>query len=347
MNNFPAVRGAVFALLAALLFGASTPLLQRAGVGVGGWMTAALLYAGAAAMGFLLRSPSSEEARLTPKHWPRLSLMALFGAVIGPAALSWALQHTSGTSASLMLTLEAVFTALLSFLLYREPLDRRVGTAIILLTIGGALLVLDRAANDSTQIIGLLAVTTATIAWGMDNTLSRDLSHLDPGQVVSGKAALGACCSVLIALAFGQTELTLATGTAVFLIGALGYGLSLHFYLLAQRAFGAARTGSVFATAPFVGAVIAFGLGERGFSGWLASGAALMAAGVALHLLERHEHDHQHEELTHEHAHTHDDGHHRHHHDPMPTGAHSHEHRHTPLTHSHPHTPDLHHSHSH
>ena len=347
MNNFPAARGAFFALLAALLFGASTPLLQRAGVGVGSWMTAALLYAGAAATGLLLRSPSNEEARLTLKHWPRLSLMALFGAVIGPTALAWGLQHTNGTGASLMLTLEASFTALLSFLLYREPFDRRVGIAITLLTLGGVLLVLDRAANGGTQIIGLLSVAAATTAWGMDNTLSRELSHLDPGRVVLGKAALGAFCSMLIAVALGQTTFTLTAGAALFFIGAMGYGLSLRFYLLAQRAFGSARTASVFATAPFIGAVIAFGLGERGFSGWLAGGAVLMAAGVAFHLLERHEHDHQHETVTHEHAHTHDDGHHHHRHNPMPTGAHSHEHWHPPLTHAHPHTPDLHHSHSH
>ena len=70
--------------------------------------------------------------------------MALCGAVIGPVALAWGLQHTSGMSASLMLTLEAVFTVLLSCLLYREHIDRRVGLAIALLTLGGGLLVFDR-----------------------------------------------------------------------------------------------------------------------------------------------------------------------------------------------------------
>lgn len=83
----------------------------------------------------------------------------------------------------------------------------------------------------------------------------------------------------------------------LFLIGVTGYGLSLRFYLLAQRALGAARTGSVFATAPFIGAVIAFGLGERELSPWLLGGAALMVSGVVLHISERHEHKHEHETL--------------------------------------------------
>ncbi|MEP7262560.1 MAG: DMT family transporter, partial [Usitatibacter sp.] len=335
------------ALLAAVLFGASTPLVQRAGVNVGGWMTAALLYAGAAAAGYVLRSNASREAAVERGHWPRLVAMAVFGAVIGPAALAWGLQHTSGTSASLMLTLEAVFTALLSLLLYREQFDRRIWLAMGLLTLGGALLVVDRTGTGTTQIVGLLAVIGATVAWGLDNTLSRSLADLDPGRVVLGKASIGAACSLLLAAGTNQTSVPWAAGLALFFIGAVGYGLSLRFYLLAQRAFGAARTGSVFAAAPFIGAAVAFALGERGFSLWMAGGAALMVAGVVLHLAEQHEHAHQHELLEHEHAHTHDDGHHGHTHDAPVTGAHSHLHVHQPTKHSHAHTPDLHHVHIH
>ncbi len=347
MKNHPAARGAFLALSSALLFGASTPLLQRVGVGVSGWMTAAMLYAGAAVAGLLLRSGTAKEAALRRRDWPRLLSMALFGAVIGPAALAWGLQHTSSMSASLMLTLEAVFTVLLSCLLYREHIDRRVGLALALLTLGGMLLVLERAGNGTAQVIGLLAVMGATFSWGVDNSLSRPLADLDPGRVVLGKAAAGSACSFLIAAATGGTDLTLAAGVGLFLLGATGYGLSLRFYLLAQRAFGAARTGSVFATAPFIGAVIAFGLGERELSLWLLGGAALMVAGVVLHIAERHEHEHWHEALEHEHAHTHDDGHHTHSHATMPVGAHSHRHAHEPARHSHAHTPDLHHVHKH
>lgn len=227
-----------------------------------------------------------------------------------------------------MLTLEAVFTALLSYLLYREQIDRRVGMAIVLLTLGGVSLVLDRAISGGTQVAGLLAVVAATIAWGIDNTLSRGLAHLDPGRVIWGKATLGAIGSLLIAWISGQVSVPLLIAAEIFLIGAIGYGLSLRFYLLAQRSFGSARTGSVFAAAPFVGALIAFALGERGFSWWLTGGATLMASGVVLHVLEQHEHQHGHDDLEHEHAHTHDDGHHAHLHSPMPIGAHSHVHRH-------------------
>ena len=345
--QWPALRGGLIALMAAVLFGVSTPLVQRFGVGIGSFTTAALLYAGAALIGALLRRPIEREARVQRGDAPRLALMALFGAAIGPVALAWGLQRTSGASASLMLTLEAVFTAVLARLWYHETLDRRVVLAMVLLTLGGMVLVVDRAEGGASQMLGLLAVLVATAAWGVDNTLSRSVADRDPGQVVMFKGALGAVATTLIAVVFGEPAPGLWPALALIAVGATGYGLSLRFYLLAQRAFGAARTGSVFAFAPFVGALFAFALGERSGSAWMLAGAALMASGIVLHLAERHGHEHEHDALEHEHAHGHDDGHHTHRHDPMPVGMHSHLHSHEPMRHGHAHVPDEHHGHRH
>src|SRR5689334_11523458 len=102
----PAIRGSLLALAAAVLFGISTPLVQKFGSGVGPFTTAALLYAGAAVAGAVSRRRVEREARMVPGDLPRVLAMAAFGAVLGPVALAWGLQRTSGTSASLMLTLE-------------------------------------------------------------------------------------------------------------------------------------------------------------------------------------------------------------------------------------------------
>jgi drug/metabolite transporter (DMT)-like permease len=337
----------LLALLAAALFGVSTPLVQRFGVGIGAFSTAALLYAGAAVAGALLRQPVGIEARLRRRDAGRLVAMAAFGAVIGPVALAWGLQHTSGTSASLMLTLEALFTAVLAWLLYRETMDGRVWTAMLLLLAGGVVLVLDQSRGGEARMWGLLAVLLATAAWSVDNTLSRALAERDPGQVVLAKAALGAAATTVAAVVLGEPPPTAARALALVAIGATGYGLSLRFYLLAQRAFGAARTGSVFAFAPFIGAAFAVALGDRSASGLMAAGSALMLAGVVLHLAESHGHEHEHEALEHDHAHRHDDGHHNHVHEPMPEGEHSHVHHHPQARHTHPHVPDAHHVHRH
>ncbi|MDI1259360.1 DMT family transporter [Aquabacterium sp.] len=345
-QRLPALRGGFMALVAAVLFGVSTPLVQRWGLHIGTFSTAALLYAGASLIGFGLRRKVDREAQVQGGDVPRLALMALFGAMIGPVALAWGLQNTSGTSASLMLALEAVFTAVLAWLWYGETIDRRVMSAMTLLTLGGMVLVLDRTDAGGSEVAGLLAVMAATAAWGVDNALSRALAQRDPGQVVMLKGAIGATATAALAVFFGEPVPAAWPALGLLLVGASGYGLSLRFYLLAQRAFGAARTGSVFAFAPFIGALLAATLGE-GINLWMLGGAALMMGGLVLHLAETHAHEHEHAPMVHEHAHSHDDGHHGHEHDPMPVGMHSHPHRHELVRHSHAHVPDEHHAHPH
>ena len=347
-SALPALRGGLMALLAAALFGISAPLVQRLGTGLGPFTTACLLYAGAAAFGAASRRPIEREARLLRADVPRLLAIALCGAVIGPVAFAWGLQHTGATGASLLLTLEVVFTFAFAWLLYREAIDGRVAMAMALLVAGGALLAVDAGGGAAANHVrGLGAVALATAAWGLDNTLSRALAERDPGQVVMWKAALGASATLGLALMFGEPMPAPATALGLAAVGATGYGLSLRCYLLAQRAFGAARTGSVFAFAPFIGAALAVALGDRAGGAWMLAGGAAMLAGIVLHLMESHRHPHVHEPLEHEHAHTHDDGHHEHAHDAVPAGAHSHAHAHAPQRHTHAHVPDAHHAHRH
>ena len=347
LSTWPALSGGLLALAAAALFGLSTPLVQRFGVGLGAFTTAALLYAGATLVALFSRRHAEQEAPLRRADAGRLLAMAAFGAVLGPVALAWGLQHTSGFSASLMLTLEAVFTALLAWRWYGEAMDKRIATAMLILLAGGLVLVVEQGTSAGTQWLGLLAVSLATAAWGVDNALSRGVADRDPGQVVWVKAALGTGATALLAWWWGDALPDLGPALALVAIGATGYGLSLRFYLLAQRAFGAARTGSVFAFAPFIGAMGAFALGERAASWGMWLGGGLMLVGVVLHLSESHAHTHAHEALSHEHAHSHDDGHHLHTHEPMPLGSHSHSHSHSAMEHHHPHVPDAHHTHRH
>jgi drug/metabolite transporter (DMT)-like permease len=346
-SHKPTLRGAAMALLAAVLFGVSTPLVQHFGVGLGAFTTASLLYTGAALIGFLLRQPVATEAHLQHGDWRRILAMASFGAVIGPVALAWGLQRTRGGWGCVMLSLEALFTALLAWGIYRETMGRRVWMAMLLLLAGGAVLVLDQGQLGRTQLTGLIAVLLATAAWGTDNALSRGVADRDPGRVVLAKAALGACATLLMAAIAGEPLPTTNAAVALLAVGAKGYGLSLRFYLLAQRSFGAARTGSVFAFAPLIGALVAFSLDERSASTLLVLGGSLMVLGVLLHLAETHQHTHLHDALLHEHAHRHDDGHHHHPHSDLTVITHSHAHQHEPQSHSHAHAPDAHHVHRH
>lgn len=341
-------RGAGLALLAAACFGFSVPLVRAAGVSAGPWTTAGLLYSGAALVSLFLRQHPKREAPLSRKNAPTLLLAALFGSALAPASLAWGLQRTSALSASLLLNAEAVFTILLASVAYREHVGLRVATATAILALGGAFLVLGREPDGGRDLLGMVAVLAATAGWAVDNVASRPLAEVDPGSVVMAKSLVGATVSLTAGAMSGESAPGASAGFLLPAIGAVGYGLSMRFFLLAQRSFGTARTTSVFATAPFLGALLAVAMGDRPAPATLAA-SALAVAGVLLLVTERHYHPHFHPALEHEHAHRHDPEHHGHSGEghPPAKGSHSHGHLHAPASHAHPHGPDQHHGHGH
>lgn len=347
-------RGLALAGAAAVLFGMTAPLLKQASDGVGAFVAGGLVYLGAAlaAAGLALARPSRGRARIPRQARSRLALVAILvavlGAVVAPALLVTGLRRADGATASLLLALEAPFTIILARLFLGEFVGARVAAAAIAITAGAAVLVGTSAGDRSAvTLAGVALVAAASLAWALDNLLSRSLADLEPLHVVAVKGALGAILSGVVGVATHGAFPGLRSTLALLALGAFGYGVSLQLYLRAQHLIGAARTASIFATAPFVGVGVAFLLGAPHLSPAFPIAAALIGAGVLLHLSERHEHPHVHAPIEHEHLHRHDDGHHDHVHQPMPRGQHSHPHRHAPLEHSHPHSEDVHHRHGH
>jgi drug/metabolite transporter (DMT)-like permease len=343
----PMVAGAGFALASAVAFGVTTPVIQHFGRGSGPFATASLLYGGAAMTALFPSGKREVHSRAGAFPLKRLAVVVVLGAVVAPALLAWGIQRTSGVIASLLLTLEALFTALFARALWAEPIGTRAGLGLAAITVGGGLLVVQKDSPVATPW-GALAVIGATLAWAADNAVGRPLADRDPARVVLAKAALGALASFVLATVVRERLPSAGSAVALAVCGAAGYGGSLRLYLRAQRAIGAARTGSLYSTAPFVGAAAAWAMGQPfggGPGAWAA--LALCAAGVWLHLTERHDHAHRHEKVWHDHPHTHDDLHHTHRHDSEPAGEHSHGHWHEPVAHTHPHGLDPHHRHKH
>lgn len=212
---------------------------------------------------------------------------------------------------------------------------------------GGAVLALRVDHGADSKALAFLALCGATFGWALDNTLTRPLADFDPQAVVFGKGGSGAVLSLAAAFLLRDAWPQRTALVALLVCGATGYGLSLRLYLRAQRALGAARTGSLFAFAPFVGSIVAFALGDRAGMEFVAIAAPLFGIAVYLHLTESHHHLHSHGAMDHDHTHTHDDGHHLHAHEPPIGGSHSHPHHHDPLEHEHSHGSDLHHRHEH
>jgi drug/metabolite transporter (DMT)-like permease len=344
----PLSTGVLLAALAAVAFGIATPVVAWAGRGIGPLSTAALLYLGAAvsALGIQLVARRGE-ASIRRSDAPRLIAIAVAGGALAPSLLAWGLQRAGATAGALLLNLEAVFTVLLARVFFHEPVGRRVAIAVACMAAGGAALTLDSSGSGSFGMLGVLAVAGATAAWALDNTWTRPLAERDPFQVILVKGALGMSLTAAFALARGEALPPLGEAAVLVACGATGYGASLYGYLLAQRRIGAGRTGSVFALAPFIGAALAWSLGDRDAGSFAIGAAGLFALGVYLHVSERHGHRHAHEPLEHEHMHRHDDGHHTHTHAPPIVGEHSHVHHHGRIEHEHEHAPDVHHAHTH
>lgn len=341
----------IHALLAAVLFGASTPFAKLLVGELPPILLAGLLYLGSGiglTLVRLVRDRGWKPAGLARSEWPWLMGAILFGGVLGPVALLFGLMTTSGSTASLLLNLEAVLTAVIAWVVVKENADRRVVLGMVVIVAGGVVLSWPTAETGASHWIGPLAVAVACLCWAIDNNLTRKVSASDALLIAGAKGLIAGTVNTLIAASLGaalpDTGIMLATMT----VGLLGYGISLILFVLALRGLGTARTGAYFSTAPFIGAAVALALfGESTtLPFWLAAG--LMGWGVWLHLTERHEHGHVHESMEHGHRHVHDE-HHQHPHDFNWDNdkPHDHAHRHVPIAHKHPHFPDIHHRHAH
>lgn len=341
----------VYALGAAALFGASTPLAKLLGLNLSPILLAGLLYLGSG-LGLtlvrLLRDRGWQPSGLKSSEWPWLIGAIAFGGVLGPVALMFGLTLTSGATASLMLNLESVLTAVLAWVVFKENADRRIVAGMLAIVAGGLLLAWPQNSAQPQGWIGPLAVALACVCWAIDNNLTRKVSASDALFIAGIKGLVAGGVNGALALLLGAKLPHMTVLGPALIVGFLGYGISLVLFVLALRGLGTARTGAYFSTAPFLGATIAILLLNEPVTLTFWAASLLMGLGVWIHLKESHAHEHQHEALKHAHRHVHDE-HHQHEHSFQWDGTepHSHEHEHTPLRHSHPHFPDIHHRHNH
>jgi len=340
-------RAIACALLSAALFGASTPLAKLLVGGTAPLALAGVLYlASGIGLGLWLLIRRKTVVGVPRGDWPWLAGAIAAGGIVGPALLMYGLRLTEASAASLLLNLEAVLTAALAWVVFRENVDKRVFAGMLAIIAGGVLLSWQQAPQVE-GVTGPLLIAGACLAWALDNNLTRRVSGGDAVTIACLKGLVAGAVYLGLALAMGAY--LPAPGAILLggLVGLFGYGVSLVLFIRALRDLGTARTGAYFSVAPFYGAALSlYLLGEPAGPGfWGAAG--LMAIGVWLHVSETHEHEHVHDPMTHSHEHVHDE-HHQHTHAGAYDGRpHSHVHEHGGLRHRHPHYPDLHHRHRH
>ncbi len=343
-------RGIGSALLAAALFGASTPVAKSLLDAVSPLMLAGLLYAGSGvglAAALLVRRARGEPIALPDRGDLRWLAGAIgFGGVAGPILLLSGLKVTNAAPAALLLNLEGAFTALLAWFAFREHFDRRIALGMGLIVIGGILLSWQPGATSLG--VGAVLVIAACFCWAVDNNLTRKVAASDAMLIACLKGAVAGTVNLALAFAFGERWPAVGTTLGAAVVGLISYGISLTLFVGALRELGTARAGAYFSVAPFFGALLALAIQPEPVTVAFVAAAALMAVGVWLHISERHAHWHVHAPQYHTHAHQHDE-HHRHLHEAGWDGVepHVHSHDHSPLNHVHAHFPDVHHRHEH
>jgi len=340
----------VWCLVAALLFGASTPVAKVLLEGLGPFTLAGLLYLGAAlAVLPVAFSGGSLSLARGRRNLLLLGGAVFFGGMLGPVLLLFSLQRASAASVSLWLNLETVGTALLAWLFFKEDMGARTWLAVALVLAGGVALALP---PQPSTLLAVALISGAALCWGLDNNLTSLIDGFTPAQSTLIKGLVAGTVNLSLGLFLEGVPGLDAAGAkllcAALVVGGLGYGASLVLYVRGAQHLGATRSQLIFAAAPFFGLALSWlALGEPVAFVQLLAGA-LMAAGIVVMMSAPHSHHHVHGAMLHTHSHRHDDGHHGHVHEGLPRShRHTHEHEHEPHEHSHPHRPDLHHRHEH
>ena len=342
-----------FIIISASLFGISQPIAKILVKNIPPVALAGLLYLGAFA-GLSLYSaarrnratePDKKAAALEKKDLPWLAGAILAGGIIGPISMMQGLTLVSGFSASLLLNLEGLATAFIAVLFFKENAGKRLWLALTCMTVAGIFLTWDPS-QGKFSIVGPLLIIFAMVCWGIDNNLTRNISHKNPMQIAEIKGFFAGAVSLSLALILGMRISVDLTLVFALILGSFSYGISLVFFIKALEGLGSFRTGAFFSLAPFIGAVVSLII-LREWIGWVMFPAAgSMIIGAWLIISEKHSHLHLHEGITHTHSHVHDE-HHLHKHSKPFREPHTHEHVHRELTHVHVHWPDTYHRHEH
>ncbi len=294
-------RGVLVAFASAFAYGLTTPVTAVLARRLGTWQLAAALYLGAAVL--LVRRSGPIVAG--ERRW--LAASALVGGVVAPGLLVVGLRLADAATASLALASQTVFTAAIAWVVAREHVSRRTAAGMAALALAGLVLAWRGSPHGAG---GTLLILGAALAWAIDDNLARRLERSDTLAVAGWKGLAAGVTSLLLAFLLGEglPGPAFAAGLAV---GAIGYGLSVAWFVSAQRDLGTARTAAYFGTAPVIGALAALAAGARPNPPAFAAALVLTAVGVWLHLGEQHDHEHRHGDLVHAHPHT-PDREHRH-----------------------------------
>lgn len=257
-------RGIMLAILAATLYAINSPLSKIMLNFMSPTLMAGFLYLGAGlGMGAIalvrkVKGSSNSEQKLTKAELPFVIGMILLD-IAAPICLLVGLNATTAANASLLNNFEIVATAIIALFVFKEQISARLWVGILFVTLSCAFLSFEDFSSLQFSF-GSLFILLACICWGFENNCTRKISSKDPLQIVLLKGIFSGLGSIIIGLIIGERVTLLWSIFAVLGIGFVAYGLSIFFYVHAQRLLGAARTSAYYAIAPFIGTLLSLAI---------------------------------------------------------------------------------------
>ena len=253
-------RGIAFAILAAALYAINAPFSKILLEFMPPTLMAGFLYVGAGiGMIFIalmrkIKKYEAKELKLTKSELPYTIAMIVLD-IAAPICLLFGLNSTTAANASLLNNFEIVATAIIALMVFKEKISTRLWFGIFFVTLSCGILSFEDVSSLRFSY-GSLFVLLATICWGFENNCTRKISSKDPLQIVLLKGIFSGIGSLIIGLFIGERIEALWRIVAVLCVGFVAYGLSIYFYVYAQRLLGAARTSAYYAVAPFIAAIL-------------------------------------------------------------------------------------------
>ncbi len=278
-------QGIIFAVLAAALYAISIPLSKLLLDYISPTLMAGFLYLGAGIgmipTAFLRKAvKKTSEERLSKSELPYTIAMIVLD-IAAPICLLLGLKSTTAANASLLNNFEIVTTAIIALIVFKEKISLRLWLGILFATASCILLSFENL-SDFKLSYGSLFILLACVCWGFENNCTRKISSKDPIQIVLLKGIFSGLGAIIVGLLIGERISVIWSVFAVMGLGYVSYGLSIYFYVYAQRTLGAARTSAYYAIAPFIGTLLSLAIFQTPpyFTYYIALG--LMAIGAWL-----------------------------------------------------------------
>ena len=253
-------KGIMMAILAAVLYAVSSPFSKILLNEMPPTLMAGFLYLGAGigmsliAVSRKARQVETTEIHLSKAEMPYIVAMILLD-IAAPICMLIGLNATTAANASLLNNFEIVATALIALVIFSERISKRLWMGILFVTFSSVILSFEDFSSLEFSY-GSLFVLLAAVFWGLENNCTRKLSSCDPLEIVLLKGIFSGIGSIVIGLALGERLMNLWSVIAVMALGIVSYGLSIYFYVHAQRLLGAARTSAYYAVSPFIAAFL-------------------------------------------------------------------------------------------